>query len=629
VITVHAPRATRIDVCVFDDVTSLQESIRQPMQQTASGVWMLNGDLPMGTLYGLRAFGPELSPERILLDPRARAIGRAPWPLDPLGAIIDTSFDWGNDLRPLVPWRDSVIYEAHVRGLTVLHPDVPPEHRGTFLGVSAPPVIEHLKRLGVTAIELLPVHAHADEPALVARGLTNYWGYNSLSFFAPDPRFATTRHPAAAVHEFKTMVRRLHAAGIEVILDVVYNHTAEGPADGRTLSWRGLDPDAYRRDAHTSALVDWTGCGNTVNSDNASMRALIIESLRYWTDEMHVDGFRFDLAAALDRTPSDAGSLIQEIAGDPRLGAVKLIVEPWDAAGHVPLGTYPAGVVEWNDQYRDTVRRFWRGDAGVTPMFVTRVCGSEDIFDRASRSPLDSLNFVTAHDGFTLADLVSYAARHNDENGESNRDGSTENWSSNAGVEGPTDDPAVRAERQRRQQSLFATLMLSAGVPMILGGDEFGRTQRGNNNAYCQDRPTNWTIWPARASSGDDGDAPLLTFVRRAVNLRRRHAAFRRDRHLTSHDVTWLTVSGKALSDADWHRTDLGAFGMWIGSDTAESLLVYFNPTDASVRAALPSARAWRIALDSGDIAGGEAREVVGAVDLAPTSLMVLERQPG
>ncbi len=611
---------------MFNDPASPIESARIPTTRTgAAGDWVADVTLPPGTCYGIRADGPHgFSPDRLLLDPRALAIGRAPAPLDPLGAIIDAAFDWGDDQRPRTPWRDSVIYEAHVRGFTMLHPEVPASLCGTFLGIATPPIIDHLKRLGVTAVELLPIHAHADEAALITRGLTNYWGYNSLSFFAPDPRFAVERDPGAPVREFKAMVRALHAAGLEVILDVVYNHTAEGPENGPTLSWRGLNPNAYLRDPNTGALLDWTGCGNTVNVGDPAMRALVIDSLRYWAKEMHVDGFRFDLAAALDRNAHSPESLIHEIHHHPDLTGLKLIVEPWDAAGHYRLGSYPAGVAEWNDRYRDRARRFWRGDAGTTAAFVTALSGSDDVFDRSTRTPQDSVNFVTTHDGFTLADLVSYAAKHNDANGEDNRDGTVENFSGNAGIEGPTDDERILAERRNRQRSLFATLLLSVGVPMISGGDELGRTQSGNNNAYCHDSPLSWTGWPDRA-----GDAAFLQFAERAALVRRRYAAFRRERHLTSHDVIWLTASGKAIADADWHRQDLGAFGMWLGSDSANSLLVYFNATTESARVTLPSAPKWHVMLDSDHGAAPIGADVSGAIDLAPVSLIVLERQSG
>jgi glycogen operon protein len=616
VITVHAPAATRVVICVFDDPQSPIESTRIPLRRSANGEWFSDLELPPGTCYALRADdGP------LLLDPRALAIGREPAPVDPLGAVIDSTFDWANDRRPETPWRDTVIYEAHVRGLTMLHPDVPLELRGKFLGIATPPIIAHLRNLGVTAIELLPVHAHADEPALVARGLTNYWGYNSLSFFAPDPRFAVERDPGAPVREFKAMVRALHANGFEIILDVVYNHTAEGPETGRTLSWRGLDPNAYRRDAETSALLDWTGCGNTVNTSDPGMRALIIDSLRYWAAEMRVDGFRFDLAAALDSDAYSPDSLIHHIRNHPDLAGLKLIAEPWDAAGHYRLGTYPPGVAEWNDRFRDAVRRFWRGDSGATPAFVTALCGSDDVFDRGSRTPQDSVNFVTAHDGFTLADLVSYAAKHNDANGEDNRDGADDNISSNAGVEGPADDAAILVERRRRQKSMYASLILSLGVPMISGGDEVGRSQHGNNNAYCQDSPLSWTPWP--------GDTALRRFCEHVAALRRNYAALRRDRHLTGHDVTWITPDGRLIPNDRWQSEPLRAFGMWLASDTTDSLLVYFNADAADCPVRLPSAAGWRVLLDtSADEVARDQRILNGAIDLPAVSILMLEKCP-
>jgi glycogen operon protein len=591
------------------------------MRSSAGGDWISDAELPPGTCYALRADdGPPL------LDPRALAIARQTRRTvseggDPLGAVIDTAFDWASDRRPATPWRDTVIYEAHVRGLTRLHPEVPEALRGTFLGVATPPIVAHLKKLGVTAIELLPVHAHADEPALLARGLTNYWGYNSLSFFAPDPRFAVGPDAGAPVREFKTMVRALHEHGLEVILDVVYNHTAEGPETGPTLSWRGLNPNAYRRDPRTSALLDWTGCGNTVNTDDPAMRALILDSLRYWADDMHVDGFRFDLAAVLDRDANSPDSLIHQIRNHPRLAGLKLIVEPWDAAGHYRLGTYPAGVAEWNDRYRDAVRRFWRGDSDATPAFVTAICGSDDVIDRSSRTPQDSVNFVTAHDGFTLADLVSYAAKHNEANGEENRDGAADNVSSNAGVEGPTGHAAVLLERRRRQRSLYASLFLSLGVPMISGGDEVGRTQLGNNNAYCQDSPLSWTPWP--------GDASFQRFCERVAELRRQHLSFRRDRHLTGHDVTWISPDGRLIPNDRWRSEPLPAFGMWLASDDADSLLVYFNAGAADCPVRLPSAAGWRVLLDSSqdEDSRGE-RTLAGAVDLPAVSILVLTKCP-
>ena len=603
-IVVWSAAASQIDLCLFDDPNATIETRRVPLVR--EGARWTPGDLalPNGQLYALRARGPasvdaraEFEPERLLLDPYARAIGRLPSPLDPLGAVVIDDFDWQDDAPPHTAWQDTVIYEAHVKGLTALHADVPPGHRGTFLGLSAPPVLAHLRALGITAVELLPVHAHADEPALRARGLTNYWGYNTLSFFAPDPRFATSAvrsDPAAAVREFKTMVRALHRAGIEVVLDVVYNHTAEGPIGGPTLSLRGLDPvRSYRRRPNDPAAYDdWTGCGNTLNVDDPIVRALVLDSLRYWVTDMHVDGFRFDLASALDRRPSDASSFFRDVQRDPILAGVKLIAEPWDATldGYL-LGGFTEGVAEWNGRYRDTVRRFWRGDAGMAPDVATRFSGSQDLFGATGRSPLHSVNFVTSHDGFTLADLVSYAEKHNEANGEQNADGESNNFSSNAGVEGASPDPTVAAARAVRQRSLLASVVLSLGVPMISGGDEVGRTQGGNNNAYCHDSPISWTPWP--------GDGALCAFARRALALRRAHSSLRRDRFFSDADVTWLSMRGTPLTGAEWQSGSLRVLGMRLGARGETPILIYVNASRDTAMCALPDDVAWQCVLDS------------------------------
>ncbi len=635
-IVARSARATHIDLCLFDDVRAPLETRRIPLTQDGNR-WTA-GDLclPHGQLYALRARGPSsidtgarFVPERLLLDPYARAIGRAPSPLDPLGVVVDDeagdAFDWAGDAPPATHWRHTVLYEAHVKGLTVGHPHVPPPHRGTFLGLTAPAVLAHLADLGVTAVELLPVHAHADEAALRARGLTNYWGYNTLSFFAPDPRFATRAvdvDPTAAVREFKMMVRALHRAGIEVILDVVYNHTAEGPPNGPTLSWRGLDPvHTYRRHAHDpSAYDDWTGCGNTVNLDDPIVRTLVLDSLRYWVTDMHVDGFRFDLASALDRAPGSAGSFFCEVQQDPVLARVKLIAEPWDATPHgYRLGAFTPGIAEWNGRYRDTVRRFWRGDAGMAPDLATRLSGSQDLFGAAGRSPHHSINFVTSHDGFTLADLVSYADKHNDANGEANRDGESNNFGSNAGVEGPSTDVDVIAERATRQRSLLATLALSLGVPMISGGDELGRTQHGNNNAYCQDGPLSWTPWP--------GDAGLMAFTRRVLALRRANACLGREHFLRGEDVSWLNHLGTPLSAGEWESDSLRAFGMhWHGRGESP-VLVYVNSGREPESCALPGDVTWERVLDSSEPAA-VVHAVTSPLTLAAGSIVVLIGAP-
>ncbi len=627
-IVVWSATASHIDLCLFDDARAAVEARRVPLIR--DGHRWTSGDLvlPNGQLYALRAVGPasldmraRFAPERLLLDPYARAIGRPPAPLDPLGAVVIDDFDWQDDAPPGTAWRDTVIYEAHVKGLTARHPDVPPEHRGTFLGLTSPPVLDHLRRLGVTAVELLPVHAHADEPALRARGLTNYWGYNTLSFFAPDPRFATraaVADPAAAVREFKTMVRALHRAGIEVLLDVVYNHTAEGPAGGPTLSLRGLDPvRSYRRRPHDPAAYDdWTGCGNTLNLDDPIVRALVFDSLRYWVTDMHVDGFRFDLAPALDRHPARVGSFFSEVRRDPVLAGVKLIAEPWDATPDgYRLGGFGDGIAEWNGRYRDTVRRFWRGDAGMAPDFATRFSGSQDVFGATGRSPQHSINFVTSHDGFTLADLVSYAGKHNEANGEHNADGESNNFSSNAGVEGVSDNPAVVAERAVRQRSLLASLALSLGVPMLSGGDEVGRTQHGNNNAYCHDGPVVWTPWP--------GDAALCAFARRALALRRAHAFLRRDRFYSDADATWLSTLGVPLTTAEWQSAALDAFGVRLGAAGETPMLIYVNAGRQTAMCVLPEDATWQCVLDSA-APEAVARPVTSPYALAGGSLVVL-----
>lgn len=629
-IFVHSRLATRIDLCLFDHASAATESQRIPLTRAAhSDRWTTDVVLPHGQLYALRADGPSsdatrtsFAPERLLLDPRARAIGRAPAPLDPLGVVVRDTFDWHGDAPPRTPWRDTVIYEAHVKGLTITRQDVAPPIRGTFLGVSAPPVIAHLQALGVTAVELLPIHAHADEDRLRALGLTNYWGYNSVSFFAPDPRFATAAarvDPIATVRECQTMIRDLHRAGIEVLLDVVYNHTAEGPIEGPTLSWRGLDPVHTYRRRHDdpAAYDDWTGCGNTLNVDDPIVRALVLDSLRYWVTEMHIDGFRFDLASAIDRAPGADGSLFREIQQDPVLSRVKLIAEPWDATPQgYRLGGFPAGVAEWNGRYRDAVRRFWRGDDDAAGEYATRLCGSADLFAARERTPLDSINFVTAHDGFTLADLVSFETKHNAANGENSADGESQNFSSNAGVEGPTDRPEVLARRRARQRAMAATLLLSRGVPMLSGGDDIGRTQLGNNNAYCHDTPLTWTHWP--------GDTALRDFIGHVAAVRRAHPCLRDDTWRTPADLTWWRPDGRAMTGDDWHGARV--ISARFDGDDDPRAWIWINRGEEPVTCVVDAADVWRVALDA-----REALEIGSAIGasfvLAPLSVVVLTRR--
>ena len=630
--------ATAVHLCLFDGPDETIERIAIPLTERTGDVW--HGYLPdarPGQLYGYRVHGPweparghRFNPAKLLFDPYARAIGReALWhtslldvraahsepdagnsaAVAPLAVVIDSQFDWQDDQHPRIAWTDTVIYEAHVKGLTALHPDVPAELRGTYLGLAAAPIVEHLKKLGVTAIELLPVHAHFDEPSLIERGLRNYWGYNTLAYFAPDAGFAVANHPSQAVVEFKTMVRALHAAGLEVILDVVYNHTAEGNHLGPTLSWRGIDNSTYYRlePADPSHYQDFAGTGNTLNVQDINVREMVIDSLRYWVEEMHVDGFRFDLATALAREGIDFSphaTFFDAIRADPVLRTVKLIAEPWDVGpGGYRLGGFPEDWSEWNGRFRDDVRGFWRGDAGTLPGLATRLAGSRDLFGSANRAPRSSVNFVTAHDGFTLADLVSYNEKHNLDNGEENRDGESNNLSSNHGVEGPTADPDIQQLRLRQRRNLIVTLLVAQGVPMISGGDEIGRTQKGNNNAYCHDSALTWTGWQL-----PETEREFLEFVRRVSALRADTPAFRRPAFLTGaitepddvRDVVWLRPDGLEMTEVDW--TDAGR--LTIGMLLDGSVLAYFNAETEPVSVVLPeTGKYWRLEIDTFDLA--------------------------
>jgi glycogen operon protein len=567
----------RVEACFFDDDGA---EVRVALPELSGGVW--HGAFPdvrPGARYGFRVQGRRRhagdvwNPAKLLLDPYARAIdgdvvvGEALLDNDldsassmPRSVVHDDGFDWAGDAPPDTPWHETVLYEAHVRGLTLRHPGVPEAWRGTYLGVSADPVVEHLSDLGVTAVELLPVHQFVSEPHLVAAGLTNYWGYNSIGYFAPHNAYATVPGDGRrAVADFKEMVRRLHAAGIEVILDVVYNHTAEAGFDGPILSFRGFDNMAYYRldPADPSTYVDYTGCGNSLNMRHPHVLQLIMDSLRYWVTEMHVDGFRFDLAAALARELHDVDRLsafFDLIQQDPIVSRVKLIAEPWDVGeGGYQVGNFPPLWSEWNGRYRDTVRDFWRGGAHTLGDFGHRLCGSSDLYDRDGRRPHASINFVTAHDGFTLADLVAYEHKHNEANGEDNRDGTDDNRSWNCGVEGPTDDPAVVALRARQRRNLMATLLLSQGVPMVLAGDELGHSQSGMNNAYAQDNEISWLDWV-------DVDDEMLDFSRRLASFRAAHPVLRRREFLegrptgsSAHDdVAWFAPDGSPMTPQRW-----------------------------------------------------------------------------
>ena len=617
---IFSEHATRVELCLFDSVDAERESLRIPLPERTDMVW--HGyvpDLIPGQLYGYRVYGPwdpeqghRFNPNKVVFDPYAKAVGRplrwadelygytyghpeqdlrmderdnAAWA--PLAAVIDPAFTWGDDRRPNTPWHNTVIYEVHVKGFTKLHPEVPKLLRGTYSGLASEPAIRHLKELGVTAVELMPVHHHAYERHLVEHNLSNYWGYNTLAFFAPDTRYAAATQPAEAVREFKRMVRVLHAAGLEVILDVVYNHTAEGNHLGPTLSLRGIDNAAYYRlsPENRRYYVDFTGCGNTLNMVHPRVLQLIMDSLRYWVLDMHVDGFRFDLASTLARELHEVdklGAFFDIIHQDPVLSQVKLIAEPWDLGeGGYQVGNFPVGWTEWNGRYRDTVRAFWKGDGGMMSEMATRLAGSSDLYEHSGRRPYASINFVTCHDGFTLQDLVSYSEKHNEANLEGNRDGENNNLSWNCGVEGPTDDPAIVALRERQKRNFIATLMLSQGVPMISGGDELSRTQRGNNNAYCQDNEISWYDWQL-----DERRRDFLEFVRYVVKLRREHPVLRRRRFFQGRpirgsgikDISWFEPSGKEMDDAAWNNPAARCLGFRLEGSAIDEVDEEGNP---------------------------------------------------
>ena len=601
---VFAEGADAVDLALFD-ASGRERRIRLP--EVTAHVW--HGYVPEarpGQRYGFRAHGPydpdrgyRYNPAKLLLDPYARAIeGQVDWdpstfgypfggddlvaddrdsaPHMPKSVVVhDAGFPWGEDRHPAVPWADTVIYEAHVRGFTMRHPDVPAHQRGTYAAMGSPPVVEHLRRLGITTLELLPVHHFVSEHHLVARGLTNYWGYNSIGFFAPEASYSSTGTNGQQVGEFKAMVRNLHAAGIEVVLDVVYNHTAEGNHLGPTLSFRGLDNRSYYRtvDERQRFYMDYTGTGNTLNARHPQVLALIMDSLRYWVEEMHVDGFRFDLASALARSFHEVDRLaafFDLIHQDPVVSKAKLIAEPWDAGeGGYQVGNFPVLWTEWNGRYRDTVRDFWRGARTGVADVAYRLTGSSDLYQSDGRRPYASINFVTAHDGFTLHDLVSYNDKHNEANGESNRDGSSDNRSWNCGVEGPTEDSEVSFLRERQRRNFLTSLLLSQGVPMLLAGDELGRTQLGNNNAYCQDNEISWVDWEL-----DEERAALLDFISAIVALRREHPVFRRRTffqgqavHGSVKDIGWFTPDGTEMDEAEWQAPDVSTLGVFLNGE--------------------------------------------------------------
>ncbi|HKI96266.1 MAG TPA: glycogen debranching protein GlgX [Gemmatimonadales bacterium] len=619
-VAVFSEHATRVELCRFARAEDTEPVERITLPERTGNVW--HGSFPQlrpGALYGFRADGPwdpdhghRFNPAKLLLDPYAYAVtGPITWHETlydhhlgdgdamvrddrdsaahmPKAVVVDHAFTWNGDAPPRTPWGHTVIYECHVKGMTMQHPEVPEEWRGTYLGLASPPILEHLRALGVTAVELLPVQQAATEPAIADRGLVNYWGYNTIGFFAPDVRYATA--PGRQVDEFKTMVRHFHDAGIEVILDVVYNHTAEGGRGGPTLSFRGLENAAYYRlvPDHRREYVNDTGTGNTWNAGHPRARQLVLDSLRHWVREMHVDGFRFDIATVLGREhgPFDAHARFFELVRqDPVLSRVKLIAEPWDIGdGGYQLGHFPAGWSEWNDRYRDTMRRFWRGEPGLIGQVASCLAGSSDLFSPARRGPHASVNYVACHDGLTLRDLVSYEEKHNEANGEENRDGHNANFSRNWGVEGPTDSPRVRHHRDRTMRNLMATLAFSLGVPMLAHGDELGRTQQGNNNAYCQDNPLTWVDW---THTGSD----FQEFVGRVLALRAGHPTFRRHAFLQAGvDVAWIRSDGGTMTDAEWGDPRAHTLGMLLQAETPppDAFLLLLNGGGRSERFALP-----------------------------------------
>lgn len=636
---------------------------RIALSEQDAGVWHgLLADIGPGQRYGFRVDGPNdpsrglrFDASRLLIDPYARAIA-----IDTsddythLGIVVDESFDWGDDRPPSISYADTIIYEAHVKGFTQLHPDVPVDLRGTYEGLGHPAALAHLVDLGVTAVELLPVHESLTEPAVAAHGLTNYWGYNTLGFFAPHAAYSAevrAQRPGGQVAEFKQMVKSIHAAGLEVILDVVFNHTAEGPAGGPMMSFRGIDNPAYYRldPADPARYIDTTGCGNSLNVEDATALQLVMDSLRYWVEQMHVDGFRFDLAPTLARHDGAferSAAFFDLVAQDPVISRVKLIAEPWDVGqgDSYDIGRFPPLWSEWNGAYRDTIRDFWRSTPGTLPALATRMTGSSDLYGVDARRPTASVNFVTAHDGFTLRDLVSYDTKHNEANREGNSDGAAGNRSWNCGVEGETDDPDVRALRSRQQRALLTTLMTSFGIPMLLGGDELGRTQSGNNNAYCQDTPVSWFDW-------SDADAALTAFTRRLIRLRTDHPVLRRRRFLSgaqARDIEWYTPDGLIMRDDDWANPDARSVAIYLdGTDSPDlaadgSLLVdddmlilinaWWEPLDMRVPSAVIPAT-WTCEVDSFDprvgasaepSAPGASRTAGDVLTVGPRSVVIL-----
>jgi isoamylase len=638
--------ATRVELCLFDD-SGQNETARITLPEHTDQVW--HGYLPgarAGQLYGYRVHGPwapqhghRFNSHKLVLDPYAKALkGTLTWndalygyrigaphvdltsdsrdsaPFMPKCVVVEpasrwrSSLPWRRETRPHTPWADTIIYEAHVKGMTARHPDVPARHRGTYAGLAHPAVIEHLVRLGITAIELLPIHAFVDDRHLVEGQLHNYWGYNTLSFFAPAERYMP---PGGDVSQLKLMVHRLHEAGIEVLLDVVYNHTAEGNHLGPTLSFRGIDNASYYMLADEPRFYfDTTGCGNTVNLEHPRVLQMVMDSLRYWVDEIHIDGFRFDLATSLareERSFRPAASFLSAVRQDPTLSQVKLIAEPWDLGdGGYQVGNFPPGWAEWNGRYRDDLRSYWKGDTGILPDLSAGLLGSASLFDQQGRRPWSSINFVTAHDGFTLADLYAYDHKHNEANGEDNLDGHDDNRGWNCGVEGPTDDPQIQDLRARMRRGALTALLLSQGTPMLLMGDEIGRTQGGNNNAYCQDNELSWMNW----TDMSERDDAFFEYVAGVVRVRQGRPLLHQRRFLHgeramrdgTRNVTWLRPDGKPMAKPDWDNGFARTLGLMLAQSAQSPLLILLNSHHDNIKFTTPAIQiltGWRLIVDS------------------------------
>ena len=678
---IFSEHSTKVDLCLFDSQDAKAESTRITMPEHTDQVWHAYlPDVEPGQLYGYRLHGPyeptkghRFNPHKLILDPYAKAIGREiAWddslfsyqighadadlsydtrdsaPFAPLASVIDSAFTWGDDRPPRTPWHKTLIYELHVKGFTMRNPEVPEKQRGTYAGVASEASIQHLLSLGVTAVELMPVHHFVDDRHLTERGLHNYWGYNTLAYFAPELRYASSHSPRKSVQEFKMMVRSLHASGIEVILDVVYNHTGEGSPLGPTLSMRGADNASYYRLAPDPRYyMDFTGCGNTLNMQHPRVLQLIMDSLRYWVTEMRVDGFRFDLASTLARelfAVNKLGAFFDIIHQDPILSQVKLIAEPWDVGeGGYQVGNFPVLWTEWNGKYRDCVRRFWKGDGGTASEFATRLSGSSDLYAWSGRLPYASINFITCHDGFTLQDLVSYNDKHNQANGEDNKDGANDNNSWNCGVEGPTNDVAILDLRERQKRNLLATLFLSQGVPMICGGDELSHSQNGNNNAYCQDNELTWVNWEL-----NERQQIFLAFARKVASIWTEQPVFQRRRFFLGRairgsdikDLSWFNPMGVEMTDADWNAGFVKCLGVRLAGDligdvdergemvVGETLLLLLNAHHETISFVLPATKPehhWERLLDTAD-PSGEIKPMLGGAKfpLKDRSLVVM-----